>query len=556
MVAADSRRTPFAAAVLGALFATWVYGWRVIDPASPSWLLHGDPAQHYLGSVFFLGEPWHWPPGLITRFGETATSVVFTDSLPLAALLAKLLQAPPGLQYFGLWMVLCHALAAWWGVQLLRRMGLAHPISLVAGGLILATTPSLLFRAYGHEALMGQFLVIAALERMLAPWRWAPWLVLAAVAVLVHPYLALMVCVLGAAAALAALKEGAVAPLELLAFGAGSGLVLVAEAWVAGYFAGSGQISAEGHRWFSANLLTWFDPMAWRAFMAADPVIHEQSREWTRWLPALKQAQIGQYEGFAYFGAGALLAAALAVGVNLAGRAPSSTATRGRWTAAVAAALTFALWAYSARPTLGSMVLADIPLGTIGEKMVGVFRASGRFIWPVTYLAMAWAIATVGRLPWGTALVALLLLVQQADLFHKYKEFRIRFRVGPPHIEQPVTHPVWQQALSRCARLELVSGAQAPGKWVSAALAAGRARASFYPAPTARYSPAEAAARQEAVKELLAENGWRDDVVYVFVQPLPEGASVEKIAAALPPNVRHVRADGYDLAVPNSCLGR
>lgn len=555
MAAAGSRRTPFAAAVVGALFATWAYGWRVIDPASAAWLLHGDPAQHYLGSVFFLGEPWHWPPGLITRFGEAPTSIVFTDAIPLVALLAKLLQVPPGLQYFGLWMVLCHALSAWWGVALLRRMGLTHPVSLVAGALVLATTPSILFRAYGHEALMGHFLVIAALERVLAPWRWLPWLALAAIAVLVHPYLALMVCGLGAAAAIAAWKEGAVAPARLLALGAGSGLLLAAEAWMAGYFAGSGQISAAGHRWFTANLLTWFDPMAWRAFMAGDPVIHEQSREWTRWLPALKQAQIGQYEGFAYFGAGALLAAAVAVGVNIAGRAPAYGATRTRWAAAVLAALVFALWSFSARPTFGSFVIADIPLGSLGERLVGVFRASGRFIWPATYLAMAWALATVGRLRWGMALVVAVLLVQQADLFYKYKEFRIRFRTGPPHIEQPAADPVWQRALARCPRLELVSGAQ-PGKWVSAALAAGRAGASFYPAPTARYSPEAAAARQEAVKKLLSGSGWRDDVVYVLVQPLPDGASVEKIAAVLPPNVRHLRADGYDLAVPDACLGR
>jgi hypothetical protein len=285
-------------------------------------------------------------------------------------------------------------------------------------------------------------------------------------------------------------------------------------------------------------------------------VIHEQSREWTRWLPALKQEQIGQYEGFAYFGAGALLAAAIAVGVNVAGRAPASTATRARWAAAVFAAAAFALWSFSARPTVGSLVLADIPLGTIGDRVVGVFRASGRFIWPATYLAMAWVIATVGRLRWGMALVVLVLLVQQADLFYKYKEFRIRFRVGPPHIEQPVADPVWKQALSTCPRLELVSGPQPAGPWVGGALAAGLAGASFYPAPTARYSPAAAAARQEAVKKLLAGHGWRNDVVYALVQPLPDGATVQSVAAALPPGIRHVRADGYDLVVPDACLGR
>jgi hypothetical protein len=556
MPARGPRRAAWVAALLAVLFAFWLYGWRVVNPASAAWLLHGDPAQHYLGSVFFLGEPWHWPPGLITRFGEGATSVVFTDAIPLLALASKLLGVPPGLQYFGAWMVLCHALAAWWGVQLLRRMGVTGAAALVAGGLFFTFTPSLLFRAYGHEALMAHFLVLAALERALAPWRWLPWLALAAVAVLVHPYLALMVSVIGTAAALAALAERRASLVGLLACGGVTGAVMVGEAWLAGYFAGSGQISAAGRMWFSANMLTWFDPMAWVDFMRGDPVIFAQSREWTRWLPALKQAQIGQYEGFAYLGAGGLAAVAIALAAVALRRAPERTETRARWIAVLLAALALALLALSTRPTIGATVITEIPVSPTVDRLLGVFRASGRFIWPLTYLLLGWALATAGRLRWGPLVLALLLLVQAADLFHKFKEFRIRFRGGPPHIEQPVADPVWPQALARCQRLELVSGPQPAGHWVGAALAAGRAGASFYPAPTARYSPDAAAARQEAVRKLLAGNGWRNDVVYVLVQPLPEGATVEKVAAVLPPGIRHVRADGYDLAVPDACLGR
>ena len=551
-----SRAAPLAAALIAVLFAAWVYGWRVIDPSSAAWLLHGDPAQHYLGSVFFLSEPWHWPPGLITRFGEAPTSVVFTDALPLAALLSKLLGVPAGLQYFGLWMVLCHAMSAWWGVRLLHRMGLVNPLSLVAGALMLATAPVLLSRAYGHEALMGQFLLLMALDRALAPWRWAPWLGLVAAAVLVHPYLALMVCVLGSAAALAAVAERKLSLPALLVQGSVSALVLGAEAWLAGYFAGSGQLSAEGHRYFSANILTWFNPMAWREVMGPDPIVLEQTREWTRWLRPLKQTTWGQYEGFAYFGAGALLALALAAGAVAVRRAPAPVEPPARWTAVFLAALALALLSLSARPTLGGDVLADIPLGETGEELLGVFRASGRFIWPLTYLVMAWAIANVGRLRWGVALLVALLLVQEADLLYKLKEFRLRFREGPPPIEQAVSRPEWSEALSRCPNLELVSEAQSARKWAAPALAAGLAGARFYPAPTARYSPQAAAARQAAVKQLLTENGWRGDTVYLLIEPLPGGASIESIAADLPPTLRYVRADGYDLAVPVACLGR
>ncbi len=218
-------------------------------------------------------------------------------------------------------------------------------------------------------------------------------------------------------------------------------------------------------------------------------------------------------------------------------------------------ALAFAIVSLSTRPSIGSIVLADLHPGTRVERLLGVFRASGRFVWPLTYLVMAWALANVGRLRWGAAVLALLLLVQQADLFPKYKEFRIRFREGPPHIEQPVADPRWARALSRCPRLELVTGPQPAGKWVGAALAAAKAGARFYPAPTARYSPEAAVARQDAVKQLLTANVWRSDVVYLLVHPLPEGATVASVAAALPAHMRHLSMDGYELAVPSACLG-
>src|SRR5690606_36749481 len=106
----ESRIAFVVSGVLGALYALWLYGVRVVDPTSVHWLLHGDAAQHFIGLSYFLVEPWHWPLGAIRRFGSDPTSVVFTDSIPLLALPAKALGMPSGTQYFGIWMLACHAL--------------------------------------------------------------------------------------------------------------------------------------------------------------------------------------------------------------------------------------------------------------------------------------------------------------------------------------------------------------------------------------------------------------------------------------------------------------
>jgi hypothetical protein len=394
-VANQFRGAPLAA-LIGGLFGIWIYGLRAINPGSFAWMLQSDAAQHFLGSVFFLNEPWHWPPGLITRFGDAPTSIVFTDAIPLLAVVAKLMGVQGSLQYYGLWMVACHALAAWFGYRLLLRVGVMHVPALL-GAFFFATSPTLLMRAYGHEALMGHFLVLAALDRALDAWRWRGWVILVAVAVLVHPYLAAMVGVIGFGAAAAALAERAVTAVRLAAKAAMSFAILGFVAWAAGYFVGTGELSPGGFGAYSTNLLTWIDPMDWAAYNRMWDTATPYSSEWSRFLPS--QAG-GKFEGFTYLGAGMLMLVALATGAwVLAGKKPQSTtnsAAQGipapRWKYLVLACGALALLAITTRPTIGSQVIADIDLGDTVETALGVFRASGRFLWPLTYLLMAWAI--------------------------------------------------------------------------------------------------------------------------------------------------------------------
>lgn len=539
------------AALLGSLFAAWLYGWRVLDPRSFQWLLHGDPAQHYIGAVYFLGQSWHWPPGLIRGVGPAGadTSVILADALPLLALPAKLLGWPAHWQYFGAWLYGCHALAAGIGVLMLRRLGCPPWASLV-GALFFTLAPVLLLRAYGHEALQGQFLVLAALVVALGRWRTWPWLFLSVVAVCVHPYLAAMVLALMLASAVAAWHEHQVSGRRVPGVFALTCALVLGCAYLVGYFGLGGQYSAGGFGFFSANLLTWFDPMDWAGFLAQFGRDVAQGREWSRLLPALGQAFAGQYEGFAYLGLGMLMLLVLALGslplrLDRGGR-QGVLPGRGAWV--LGACVILALFAVSTRPTLGQHVLARLALPPALESLVGLFRASGRFVWPLTYLLMAWAIARVGRLPGGVAWLSLALFLQLYDISGKLSELRDRFQHGPPGIAAAPTASLWGEILALCPRVELLFWPADDGRWITPSLAAARAGAPVTPLPLARPQSQVERRQRQALLARQAGNGWRQDTLYVAPQSPGQTSQPTPVGYEAHP------ADGFLLFAAPQCL--
>ena len=187
-------RWPLTGALLGALIFLLLYGVRVLDPTSVDWILNNpspDPAQHYLGWELFRRSPVHLPyiGANYNAVYPFRTSVLFTDSLPLAALLFKLLGGilPTRFQYFGWWGLFCYmmqgglaqaVIARIAGVQLTFGRGdkskaataiimspgqTAKLWGSVLGAGVLVLFPALTMRTFAHEALAGTWLVLLAL---------------------------------------------------------------------------------------------------------------------------------------------------------------------------------------------------------------------------------------------------------------------------------------------------------------------------------------------------------------------------------------------------------
>jgi hypothetical protein len=411
----------------------------VLDPRRTDWLLQNlDSASAYLGWRFFREAPLaQFPFGANPRYGlEVASSVVYTDSIPLLAFAFKPLAPllPAGFQYFGLWLLACFLLQALFAWRLLERFTQDRALLLLGTGFFLLA-PALLFRLGGHFALFGQWVLLAALAlyfaARFAPWRWAALL---AVTALIHFYLLAMVGVLWAADLVRRRWQGGASTPQALVHAAAAlgGTLLVM--LCAGYFTvGHSAGGLPGFGIYRMNLLAPVDPnQVWSALLPDQP------------------GGPGDYEGFNYFGLGVLLLLPLAAG--LFARKP--VALDG-WL--VAAALVLTALALSNKVAFGASELFAYELPELIRPLAELPRASGRLFWPVYYLLVLAALALVWRLPRRAALgvTAAALAIQLADLSRALGFYAGRF-TRPAAWASPLQSPRWAELGTRYERVRYV----------------------------------------------------------------------------------------------------
>lgn len=356
--------------LLGALAFLLVIGPRVLDPTNIAWLGEGDAATHYMGWAFFRSSPWTFPLGMNPSYGlELGSGIIFSDSNPLLAFLFKPFSGwlPETFQYFGLWLLACFILQAWFAWKLLGLLTPSLWIRLLGAGLFVFSPPMFL-RMGGHLSLSGHFLILAALYLALRPGlqkRRLAWGVLLAATALVHAYLLAMVALIWLADLASQAIKGRLSRRDALIELGGLFLLVAFCCWQAGYFSVGGGTVSGGYGLYRLNVLSLVDPSGW-SYIVRD-------------LPEGP----GDYEGFNYLGLGVLILAICAAAALLQGNTGLVSAVRHRGLLLWAL---FGLTLFSLTNTLGIGVL-DVHYWLPGslEKLANVFRASGRMFWPVFY---------------------------------------------------------------------------------------------------------------------------------------------------------------------------
>lgn len=419
-----------------------------LDGSAPFWRdPHGvidgswaDMATSLGGYDYFVRDAWRLPLFQVERLGAPdGGNVIFTDSLPLAALAGRLLFRLTGRMPvpFGLWTALCLVANAASMTLLAARLGARSLAAATAATAFGLCAPALLAR-WGHTTLMAQFEVTLALAFYFGAARATPALPrllgaapLCALALGTHAYLFAMVAAIVAAAIAQALLDRRLRPAPGLCLAAALGVLLAAQLVLSGYLAAAGTLGAPGFGLYSANLLS--------------PVFPDRALLGVLTGLGHLDATGGQDDGYCYLGAGTLLLLWCAR-QPLASRAQAAIRRHACLSAALLACTLFAL---SDDVFLGQMHVLHMPLPPAALSLAGIFRASGRFAWPAMYLAMALGIAgCVASVPGrrATAILLAAAFLQCADAAPLWTAVERSLHDTVPF---PVDARAWEAAIAR-----------------------------------------------------------------------------------------------------------
>ncbi len=507
---------------------------RILNPTHIGWLTLGDPAQHFLGWQFFRDTPLlQSPMGANPSFGlDIGSSIVYTDSLPLLAILFKPFRAvlPPTFQYMGAWILLCFILQAALGWKLIENFSSNVWVKVVGAGFF-AVAPPFLYRMHAHEALMGHWLILAALWLYFSD-RWSPgrWLALLVVASLVHAYLMLMVAAIWVADRATRLFTRKVKRMQVAFSGLISLAVLGLVMWQAGYFMLSTRSLEVGvYGYYRMNLISPIHADGgWSVLMSGTPL------------------NPGEIEGQNFLGVGGLILAILAAGELLR----DSSAARGFrriWPLTAMAAM-LALYAFSNRVAFGSTELFTIPLSKPVVDAASIFRASGRFFWPVYYLIYLGAMYVLAtRYPPRAAagILAALLVLQVADCSQMLKLLHSRLHDWQPWVSS-LQSPFWTAAAGQYKKILYVPPHEAPRNYFDLSYYAARNHMPINIGAFAR-TDQEAQARMTAqLARAVSAGAFEPDALYVFEQ----GRLWNAALAAIRSGDRAGAIDGFRVLAP------
>ncbi|MDO1584593.1 DUF6311 domain-containing protein [Rhizobium oryzicola] len=364
----------------------------------------GDTPQHVSGWLLYAKDAWHWPPLVTTMISPPGgVSIALSDSIPLAALLLKLFfpLLPENFHYFGLWHLLAYGLQATGAVFLIRSLGRRDMLSALSAALLALMWPAFLAR-FVHTALMTHGLILFALGFYvrISQGRWSAMRAgllfgtLLIASLLIHPYLFAMVFALYAAA----LFDHQHLPERQPGYGISALAVCIAVAGLAiafGY-ASSAASGATGFDTYSMDLLS---PFCGGRILPC---------------PAVDKTA-PQSEGFNLLGAGGLLIIAAALALHAR---PGRLLQWCRRHAGLALLLVgFAVYSLGNSITLAGQPVAGYVVPWPLTIVSGVFRAAGRFFWPVGYAVSFLALAALlQRRSLLTALIiSVALVLQWAD---------------------------------------------------------------------------------------------------------------------------------------------
>ncbi|MDX2109257.1 MAG: DUF6311 domain-containing protein [Verrucomicrobiota bacterium] len=341
-----------------------------------------DRLETMIGANYFLSEGWHFPLLDISGYNyPEGTNMAMTDSIPLVGLLIKCLSMQPfTVNYMGYWLLFCCIMQGWMSVRLMKALGHRDLFLLVLAALFALSFPAFIFRS-GHAALFAHFVILGALALAIEGRRsefsekyHIKFAVLAIISALIHIYLLAMVMALYLGYCIQ--NTTVITRRIWLAIASFLGLcvVLVGLFYLLGILRIGQSIPAtSGYGLYSMNLLSPFWPQWSGLFKIVSP-----------FAPPLIQ-----WEGFIYLGLGIIIILSLSLLVEFRHWV---RLIRENWGVIVILIL---LVVFSLSDNIYLSKYKILEYNMPFKSLCDQFRSSGRFIWPVGYTVMFFALHIV-----------------------------------------------------------------------------------------------------------------------------------------------------------------
>lgn len=404
-----------ASGVLGAMVYVMLFGFDTLIFTNVDWIYnsYNDINQHYIGWVYYRNSDWSFPLGVFKGLcGEGSSSLVYTDSIPLFAFFFKLFSGilPEHFQYLGMFTFISVILQAVLGNELIYRLTKKTVESFLASFFFLSATV-MGQRLFEHTSLTCHAIIIAAIILFLKKEDdknriFIEWNLLLILSVLIHAYYVPMV--LGFEL-FYYIKEKTIKDWYVIIVRIVSSIIIVLFVmYITGYFYGANYTSEQGWLWQFGTSLNAFWSSQGRSFTSL--IYNGRSEVWEL------------EEGYAYLGMGMIILSVIAIFLLAIGF--NKTKKNKQTVFLVLLALIFGI--LSMIPTIrwNWDWAISIPLPGVIEKIMGIFRSNGRFIWPTFYIFIAFSCVAVIRrfTKRSIAIIGCCVIIQFLDLLPFYMQ--------------------------------------------------------------------------------------------------------------------------------------
>lgn len=378
---------------IGCIAFIYIYGVKILNVQYDAWLLvGGDLTQQYLGWCFYRNSDCLFPFGLTTELTYPyPISIVYADPIPLLAVFFKLLSPilPTPFQYHGLWGLVCFLLQGGFSAIFLYRY---VNNKLMCGFLSLFfICSSIVFqRMYGHTPLASHWIIIVALcclvywEKFIGKKKSIfIWGGLGVISVCVHAYFVPITFLILLCYSYNIWVKGENVKFVIYTVSLYLICVFTSMYLLGALQTGFGMMAGDGLGHYSSNLNSLFNARGYSKILSGLPI------------------KDGQNEGEAYLGAGMLIVSMLAMILAIynfnttKGKIIVNKTYRHYFFSVLVLMVTFFFLAVAPKIAFGNNVILNFIYPQFIEKILSLFRATGRFMFPVLYMIMLFSIAII-----------------------------------------------------------------------------------------------------------------------------------------------------------------